>query len=219
MKDWYRTVPRRGNDPASPLAVANPPPTTEQELSAVRAEAIGCVRCPLACYRTQVVFGDGDPKARLMIVGEAPGKDEDELGRPFLGAAGENLERLLDEIGRRRSDVYIANVVMCRPPGNRPPHRREVIACSSYLDDQIRLVAPRVIIALGARPTKRFLGVTATVAGSRGRAHRIGRAIVVPTYHPSPLSINRAPERRRLIQADVRLAEGLLSVDRAADPY
>lgn len=156
------------------------------------------------------MFGEGDPDADLMLVGEAPGKDEDEHGRPFRGAAGENLERLLEEIRRRRSDVYIANVVMCRPPGNRLPHRREVIACASYLDEQIRLVAPRVIVALGARPTKRLLGVKATVGGTRGHPHRVGEATVVPTYHPSPLSLNRAAERRDLVRADFRLAEGLM---------
>jgi len=95
---------------------------------------------------------------------------------------------------------------MCRPPANRRPRQAEILACASYLDGQIRLVEPRVIVALGAAPTRRLLGLNATVAGSRGRVHRIGRAIVVPTYHPSPLSLNRVPERRELIRADFRFA-------------
>jgi len=183
------------------------------DLAALRAEALECVRCPLARSRKQVVFGEGNPDAGLLLVGEAPGGDEDAQGHPFLGAAGKNLDRFLAEIGLDRSDVYIANVVMCRPPGNRPARRAEMVACASYLDDQIRLIEPRVVIALGAAPTKRFLGMEATVAGSRGRSHRIGRAVLVPTYHPSPLSLNRAPERRRLIQADFLLAKGLANRD------
>jgi uracil-DNA glycosylase family 4 len=186
-------------------------------LANVRLEALACVRCPLAMSRTQVVFGDGDPDADLMLIGEAPGKDEDRHGRPFLGAAGKNLDRFLEEIGLDRSEVYLANVAMCRPPANRRPRQVEIVACASYLDDQIRLVEPRVIIALGAAPTKRLLGLIATVAGSRGRVHRIGHAMVVPTYHPSPLSLNRAPERLGLIQADFRSAKNLLSLDRLTD--
>jgi uracil-DNA glycosylase family 4 len=192
-------------------------PARDHRLAQLRIEARGCVRCPLSSSRTQVVFGDGDPNADLMLVGEAPGAEEDSQGLPFRGAAGANLEMFLAEIGFGRSDVYIANVAMCRPPGNRPVRRAEMLACASYLDDQVRLVDPRVVIALGAAPTKRFLGVEATVAGSRGRSHRIGRAVLVSTYHPSPLSLNRAPERHGLIQADLRLAKGLLSADRLPD--
>jgi uracil-DNA glycosylase len=189
----------------------------EGELTSLRTEALACVRCPLALSRTQVVFGDGDPMADLMLVGEAPGAEEDSHGLPFRGAAGANLETLLAEIGFGRSDVYIANVAMCRPPGNRRVRRAEMLACASYLDDQIRLVEPRVVIVLGAAPIKRFLGMKATVGGSRGRSHRIGRAVLVATYHPSPLSLNRAPERRELIRADFLLAESRLSADRLTD--
>jgi DNA polymerase len=181
------------------------------EFERLRAEALACTRCPLASSRTQVVFGDGDPNADLMLVGEAPGAEEDSQDLPFRGSAGANLDNFLAEIGLGRSDVYIANVALCRPPGNRPVRRAEMVVCASYLDDQVRLVEPRVVIALGAKPTKRFLGMEVTVAGSRGHAHHIGRAVLVPTYHPSPPSLNRAPERRGLIQADFLLAESLLS--------
>jgi uracil-DNA glycosylase family 4 len=189
----------------------------ELSLAQLGIEARGCIRCPLASSRTQVVFGDGDPRADLMLVGEAPGAEEDSQGLPFRGAAGTNLDTFLAEIGFGRSEVYIANVAMCRPPGNRPLRRAEMLACAPYLDDQVRLVDPRVIIALGAAPTKRFLGMEATVAGSRGRSHRIGHAVLVATYHPSPLSLNRAPERRGLIQADFFLAKSLLSADRLTE--
>lgn len=190
--------------------------TRSRDLAALGVLAAACVRCELARSRTRVVFGEGNHEANLMIVGEAPGEKEDAEGRPFRGAAGTNLDRFLADIGLGRSDVYIANVAMCRPPGNRPVRRREMVACAPYLDDQIQLVEPRVVIALGAKPTKRFLGMETTVAGSRERAHRIGRAMVVPTYHPSPLSLNRAPERRGLIEADFRFALSLLSVDQPA---
>jgi uracil-DNA glycosylase len=180
-----------------------------RELASLRVEALSCARCDLALARTQVVFGEGDQNAAVMLVGEAPGKDEDLEGRPFWGAAGQNLEGFLTDIGLCRAQVYIANVVMCRPPGNRPPRAREVKACASYLDDLIRLVGPGVIIALGARPTKRFLGLRATIGGTRGHPHRVGQAMVVPTYHPSPLSLNRARERAELVRADFRLALSL----------
>ena len=181
-----------------------------EHLGRLREVALGCVRCPLAAGRTQVVFGDGDPDARLAVVGEAPGREEDATGRPFLGAAGKNLDLFLTGIGLERKDVYIANVAMCRPPENRPVRRAEMLACASHLDDQIELVEPAVVIALGESATKRFLGMDATVRGSRGQAHQVGRALVVPTYHPSPLSLNRAPERRMHIESDFRLALSLL---------
>jgi DNA polymerase len=149
-----------------------PDVTAETDLAALGEEASGCVRCPLALSRTQVVFGSGNPDADLMIVGEAPGRAEDEQGQPFLGSAGKALDALLGEIQIRREDVYVANVVMCRPISDRRPatDRRpralEISACAPYLDAQIRLVRPRVIVTLGATPAKRLLGRQVTVASA-----------------------------------------------------
>jgi DNA polymerase len=168
--------------------------------------AAACVRCNLHLSRRHVVFGEGDPGARLMIVGEAPGDKEDNEGRPFRGVAGENLKMLLAGIGLGRSDVYVANVVMCRPPGNRPLLQGWVSKCASYLDDQLRLVAPQVVITLGAAATRRLLGRSATVGRSRGRVHQRGDLLIVPTYHPSPLALNRTPERRAEVASDFRRA-------------
>lgn len=182
-----------------------------ETLRTVRAQAIACVRCPLACSRTQVVFGEGDPDADLMIVGEAPGADEDALGRPFAGRAGATLDTLLGDIGLTRADVYVANVVKCRPPANRRPRVvSEVEACAPYLAEQIRLVRPRVILALGATAARRLLGPGPTVTASRGASHPLGDAVVIPTFHPSPSALNRVPGRRSLVWADFRLAHELL---------
>jgi uracil-DNA glycosylase family 4 len=180
-------------------------------LDAIRRQALRCTLCDLSRTRSQVVFGDGNPDARLIVVGEAPGAHEDKSGKPFQGAAGRTLDALLAEIGLDRSGVFITNVVMCRPPGNRRPRRVEVDACAAYLDAQLELVAPLVVLALGAAPTRRLLGRGATVAGSRGRSHEIMGLRIVSTYHPSPLSLNRVPERRAQIRSDFRLVSRLLA--------
>jgi DNA polymerase len=148
-----------------------------------------------------------------MIVGEAPGAAEDRAGRPFVGPAGRVVEGLLATIGLARSDVYITNTVMCRPAHNRTPTPDEVGACAPYLDLQLRLVQPRVILALGATAARRLVGGSGRLADLRGRALPIDGATVVATYHPSGL--NRDPERRRLIASDFQLARRLIDEGRA----
>jgi DNA polymerase len=192
------------------------------ELASVRMSAEGCQRCSLARSRNVVVFGgvDGyrDIEADLMIVGEAPGVEEDAKGMPFVGAAGQKLDVLLQEAGLDRQSAYITNVVKCRPtteregrlPTNRAPVPSEIAACWDYLDSQITLVRPRVIVALGATAVARLLGPGAQIGASRGRGHLYGSIPVVVTYHSSPASLNRQPGRRAMVLEDLSLAKRLL---------
>ena len=154
-------------------------------LAAVRTDALACTRCPLASTRTQVVFGSGDPDAGLMFVGEGPGADEDRRGEPFVGRAGQLLTRLIEGIGLTRNDVYIANVVKCRPPGNRDPQPQEIAECRPYLDAQLGFVAPRVVVTLGNFATKLLLDTKVGITRLRGQEHPYGDAVLVPTLHPA----------------------------------
>lgn len=157
-----------------------------QILDELREQALVCTRCGLADTRTQVVFGVGSPRARLMLVGEAPGKNEDLQGEPFVGAAGKLLDSLLGEIGISRPEVYIANVLKCRPPGNRDPRPDEIESCKGYLREQIRLIAPEVVMTLGNFASKLLLNTETGITRLRGRAHEwwLG-AQLVPTFHPA----------------------------------
>lgn len=181
-----------------------------------------CQLCPLARTRDKVVFGGVDGyrgiQADLMVVGEAPGAEEDAEGMPFLGAAGQKLDVLLAEAGLDRKSAYITNVVKCRPikereghpPTNRAPEPPEIAACWNYLEFQITLVHPRVVVALGATAVARLLGPGAQIGTSRGRGHFNGHIPVVATYHPSPLSLHRQPGRRAMVLEDLSLAKRLL---------
>jgi uracil-DNA glycosylase len=155
------------------------------ELEAVAAEAAGCTRCRLYQSRTQVVFGQGDPRADLMFVGEAPGFHEDRQGIPFVGPSGQLLNRLLEGIGLRRQDVYIANVVKSRPPGNRDPLPDEIAACRPWLDAQIRLVDPKVVVTLGNFAAKTLLETTTGITRLRGRTYPFQGRLLLPTFHPA----------------------------------
>jgi uracil-DNA glycosylase len=155
------------------------------ELEAVAAEAAGCTRCRLHQSRTQVVFGQGDPHADLMFVGEAPGFHEDRQGLPFVGPSGQLLNRLLEGIGLRRQDVYIANVVKSRPPGNRDPLPDEIAACRPWLDAQIRLVDPKVVVTLGNFAAKTLLETTTGITRLRGRTYPFQGRVLLPTFHPA----------------------------------
>lgn len=179
-------------------------------LESLRVQASSCHDCALSGGRSNVVYGDGNPLASLVIVGEAPGAEEDRIGRPFQGKAGSVLDDLLADAGLHRDDVYIANVVMCRPPANRPPKQEWIVACSSHLDDQLRVIEPRVLLALGATSIRRLLGYRALVRDVRARVHVTNYGLVVPSYHPSPLSLNRSPGRRQAIAEDMVLAASLL---------
>jgi uracil-DNA glycosylase family 4 len=155
-------------------------------LATLREEALGCTKCPLAEGRTQVVFGVGDPDAELLFVGEGPGREEDLAGEPFVGRSGKLLDRLMaEEIGLTRERCYIANVVKCRPPGNRDPAPLEIDACRPYLEEQIRLIAPSVVITLGNFATRLLLESTDGIRQLRGSAFPYGQGHLVPTYHPA----------------------------------
>ena len=155
------------------------------ELEAVAAEAAGCTRCRLHQSRTQVVFGQGDPHADLMFVGEAPGFHEDRQGIPFVGPSGQLLNRLLEGIGLRREDVYICNVVKSRPPQNRDPQPDEIAACRPWLDAQIRLVDPRVVVTLGNFAAKTLLETTTGITRLRGQTYPFQGRVLLPTFHPA----------------------------------
>ncbi len=154
-------------------------------LEEAAGEAATCTRCRLAAGRTQVVYGVGSPRADLMFIGEAPGYHEDRQGEPFVGAAGQLLTRLLEGIGLRREDVYICNVLKCRPPGNRDPYPDEVEACTPWLEEQIRLVDPRVIATLGNFATRYVLGRPTSISRVRGQRFPWRGRLVIPTFHPA----------------------------------
>ena len=156
------------------------------DLAELAREAAGCTRCPLSAHRTQVVFGVGDPHADLMFVGEAPGRDEDLQGEPFVGRSGKLLDKLvLEELGVDRSRVYIANVVKCRPPDNRDPKPDEIASCRPYLEGQLASIAPLVVITLGNFATKLLLRTDLGITKVRGQAYPMDGWHLVPTYHPA----------------------------------
>lgn len=171
--------------------------------------AAACVRCPLSATRTTVVFGAGSPDADVMFVGEAPGFHEDQQGVPFVGAAGKLLERLLNEIGLKRDDVYIANVLKCRPPGNRDPRPEEIEECKGYLRKQIELVDPRVVITLGNFATKLLLKRDVGITRLRGQMFPWWNRQLVPTFHPA--AALRGGERvLEQMREDFSLVKGLI---------
>lgn len=152
----------------------------------LRSEALGCTRCALCEERTQVVFGMGDPHADLMFVGEGPGAEEDRQGLPFVGRSGKLLDRLMaEEMGLDRTSAYIANVVKCRPPQNRDPRPEEIEACRPYLEEQISLIDPSVVVTLGNFSSKLLLDTTIGITKLRGRAYDWGGRVLVPTLHPA----------------------------------
>jgi DNA polymerase len=150
-------------------------------------EASTCTLCRLANGRTQVVYGVGDPHADLMFIGEGPGYHEDKQGQPFVGAAGKLLDRMLNEIGLTREDVYIANCVKCRPPNNRDPYPDELDACTPYLREQIRLVDPHVVVTLGNFATRYVLQKQVSISRVRGQRFQVGMRVVIPTFHPAAI--------------------------------
>jgi DNA polymerase len=207
-------------DSTSTAAGSNPPdgglciPVKEVEtLDAVRVD-IGpdCSRCKLHTLgRRQVVFGVGNPQADLMFVGEAPGADEDLQGEPFVGRAGQLLTKIIEAIDLRRDDVYIANVIKCRPPGNRNPEPDEVEQCEPFLFRQIDAIKPRVIVALGKFAAQCLLKTDAPITRIRGREFTYRDAVLIPTYHPAYLLRN--PSAKREVWEDMKRVRALLSQD------
>ena len=154
-------------------------------LAVVHEHILACTACPLHLRRTQAVPGTGPAGARIMAVGEGPGENEDRIGKPFVGAAGNVLTRLLESIGLRRDDIYITNVVKCRPPGNRDPEPAEMEACSTFLDAQIEIIRPDVILILGRHALARLLPGSGGITGLHGRRVVRGDRLYVPLYHPA----------------------------------
>jgi DNA polymerase len=194
--------------PLAPDRPAGPGPDRDAVIARLQKEVASCTRCKLHSGRTHTVFGEGPLGAELMFVGEGPGADEDATGRPFVGRAGQLLTKIIEAMGRKREDVYIANVVKCRPPGNRTPEPDEIGSCLPYLQEQIRQINPRVICALGAPATKTLLGITTPMGQARGKIYRLGHIRVVPTYHPAYLLRNPADKRK--VWEDVQLVNRLL---------
>jgi len=189
-----------------PLTVAR---SAQAVLDAVRAELGDCTRCKLhALGRRQIVFGVGNPSADLMFVGEAPGADEDLQGIPFVGRAGQLLTKIIEAIGLRREDVYIANVIKCRPPENRNPDPDEVDTCEPFLFQQIDAIKPKVIVALGTFAARALLKTQDPISRLRGRVYDYRGAKLIPTFHPAFLL--RSPDRKRDVWEDMKKARGLL---------
>ena len=173
-------------------------------------EHIGeCTRCKLHAGRTNLVFGIGNPDASLMFIGEGPGADEDEQGEPFVGRAGQLLTQIVKAMGYAREDVYIANVVKCRPPNNRNPEPDEIETCSPFLRAQIASIQPRVIVALGKFAAQTLLGVDTPISRLRGRFHEIQDVPVMPTFHPSYLLRN--PSAKRDVWDDMKMVMAKLA--------
>ena len=195
-----------------PVAQVQAATATDQAaaLADVRAFIGDCTRCKLSGMgRKTVVFGTGNANADLMFVGEAPGADEDEQGLPFVGRVGQLLTKIIEAIGMRRDDVYIANVIKCRPPGNRNPEPDEVATCEPFLAQQIDIVKPRVIVALGTFAAHLLLRTDAPISRIRGVVHAYRGASLIPTFHPAYLL--RSPDRKREVWEDMKKVRALLT--------
>ena len=203
-------IPGPGLNIVPPPFELGDPFAAMETLDAVAAAVKGCTRCPLHRTRTNDVFGEGNPQARLMCIGEGPGETEDRLGRPFVGRAGELLDKLLAAIDLPRAEVYIANIVKSRPPQNRKPLPDEVAACIPFLYRQIAIIRPRVILALGGTAGESLLGVKKSLTELRGKVHRFDGIPLVVTYHPAALLRN--PNWKKPTWDDVRIARQLLDI-------
>jgi len=208
-------VPAHRDRPTAdtPAPPSTMPAVTGDKLAQLRVidegEVRGCTRCALCESRTQTVFGEGNPEAALMFIGEGPGQTEDEMGRPFVGRSGELLDKMIGAMGMKRQDVYIANVVKCRPPNNRTPTPEESATCWTYLERQIAIIQPRVIVTLGNPATKAILETTTGIMKLRGTwqaCQRVpGLAIpVMPTFHPSFVLRQYTQENRQKVWSDLQ---------------
>lgn len=201
------------NQPVPPLLSFGPVLAADQRPAALAAirDLIGdCQRCRLAKGRNKLVFGDGDPNAQLMFVGEGPGADEDMQGLPFVGRAGQLLNNMIGAMGLKREQVYIANIVKCRPPQNRKPEPDEAHTCTPFLERQIDVIRPRVLVALGATAATYLLGKHGSIGGMRGRIHDYRGIQTVVTYHPAYLL--RDPTQKKEAWKDLQMAMAALGL-------
>jgi DNA polymerase len=199
-------IPPRKPISAPPLVSVDAAPAAQRPalLQLIREDIGDCTRCALHTGRNKIVFGDGSPTARLMFVGEGPGADEDAQGIPFVGKAGQLLNNMIAAMGLKREEVYIANVVKCRPPGNRTPEPDEGNTCSPFLFRQIDVIRPQVIVALGATASTYLFGTRQPLAGLRGRVHAFRGSQLIVTYHPAYLL--RDPRQKKEAWADLQIA-------------
>ncbi len=185
--------------PEPPAAAPAPRPTLEE----VREELGECTRCKLHTGRTQIVFGVGNPHAKLVFVGEAPGADEDAQGEPFVGRAGQLLTKIIQAMGMQREDVYICNIIKCRPPNNRTPEADEILACSPFLLKQLRVIGPAFICALGGPATQTLLQTKEPITRLRGKFYDFHGIPLLPTFHPAFLLRN--PHEKKTVWEDMKL--------------
>ena len=192
---------------SDPLAMVNAPADTVDvntpTLQDIRQELGDCHRCPLCQKRTHIVFGEGNPQARLAFVGEAPGADEDMKGRPFVGKAGQLLTKIIQAMGLTRQDVYICNILKCRPPGNRNPKPDEITTCEPFLVKQLQVIQPKVICALGTFAAHTLLKTEVPITVLRGRFHTYQGIHLMPTYHPAYLLRN--PGAKKQVWEDMQM--------------
>jgi DNA polymerase len=174
---------------------------------------LNCRRCPLEATRKNIVFGEGSPEAKLVFVGEAPGADEDATGRPFVGRAGQLLDKIVAAMGLAREAVYICNVLKCRPPENRTPSPSEIAACSPVLREQLRVLNPPVIVALGSPAARTLLGTNLGITKIRGRFHFYHGIAVMPTFHPAYLLRNPGEEYKRMVWEDMKAVLARLGLE------
>jgi DNA polymerase len=207
-------IPARKSFQAPPqIGAVVAPAERAAALQLIREDLGDCTRCALHKGRNKIVFADGSPTARLMFVGEGPGADEDAQGLPFVGRAGQLLNNMITAMGLKREEVYIANVVKCRPPGNRTPEPDEANTCSPFLFRQIDVVRPQVIVALGATAATYLLGQRQPLAGLRGRVHAFRGCQLIVTYHPAFLL--RDPRQKKEAWADLQIAMKELGLKKA----
>ena len=177
--------------------------SNERDLNSICKDMVGCQLCTLGKTRQNLVFGDGNPQAKVVFVGEAPGADEDEQGMPFVGRAGQLLTKIIEAMGLSRKDVYICNILKCRPPQNRNPLPEEITACEPFLKQQLKSISPQIICALGTFAAKTLLKTEVPISVLRGRFHSYEGIKLMPTYHPAYLLRN--PSAKKIVWEDVQL--------------
>ena len=178
-----------------------------ERLAVLRKRVEGCTLCPLCQTRKKVVFGEGSPDSTVAFVGEAPGREENEQGRPFVGSAGQLLDKAIEAIGWRREEVYIANILKCRPPNNRVPRESEIASCFGYLREQLSIIAPSIVVLLGAVATQSILKVHSPMYKVRGTVFTHSGLKSIPTYHPAALLRN--PDLKSYFWKDLQLVKGM----------
>jgi uracil-DNA glycosylase family 4 len=199
VREVPKTVAKKSASSQAPIQASSPP---SDSLEAIRADIGDCQRCKLAPTRTNIVFGSGNPNAELVFVGEAPGYDEDQQGLPFVGRAGQLLTKIIESINLKREDVYICNVLKCRPPENRNPEPDEVAACNPFMKRQLAAIKPKVVCCLGTFAAQTVLQTPAPISKLRGKFYDMDGMRVIATFHPAYLL--RSPDKKREVWEDMK---------------